>query len=324
MAHYDLPLDELRDYRPILDEPADLDAFWADTLAQARAIGGDPILAKADPPLPNVDVWDVTFPGFGGNPIKAWYSRPAGERGDLPVIVQFQGYNGGRGLAWEHTFWPSAGYAHLMMDTRGQGSGWGAGGETPDPSGTTAAGAGYMTRGILDPAGYYYRRLFTDGVRAVDAVRALPGVDRGRIFVAGISQGGGVAIAVAALVPGLAAALIDVPFLCHFRRALEVIDTDPYAEITRYLAVHRDHPERAFETLSYFDGAILAKRATAPAMFSVALMDDTCPPSTVFAAFNAWGGEPKELLVYPYNRHEGGGAFQVEHQWQYVRRMSAS
>ena len=62
MAHYDLPLDELREYRPVIEEPADLDAFWADTLAQARAIGGEPVLARVQPPLPNVDVWDVTFP----------------------------------------------------------------------------------------------------------------------------------------------------------------------------------------------------------------------------------------------------------------------
>ena len=30
-----------------------------------------------------------------------------------------------------------------------------------------------MTRGIDDPANYYYRRVFTDAVRAVDAVRTL-------------------------------------------------------------------------------------------------------------------------------------------------------
>jgi cephalosporin-C deacetylase len=323
VTHFDLSLDELRSYRPAIAEPSDLDAFWEATVAEARAFGGGPVLAPVEPALPGVDVWDVTFPGFGGHPIKAWYSRPAGASRDLPVVVQFQGYNGGRGLAFEHTFWPSAGYAHLMMDTRGQGSGWGAGGETPDPDGSGAAAAGYMTRGILDPEQYFYRRLFTDGVRAVDAAKALPGADGARIIVAGISQGGGVAIAVSALVPGLAASLVDVPFLCDYRRALAVVDSDPYAEITRYLSVHREHADRAFETLSYFDGATLAKRAVAPALFSVALMDDTCPPSTVFAAYNAWGGEPKEIVVYPYNRHEGGGAYQVKHQWQYVRRVTA-
>ncbi len=321
MTHFDLSLDELRAYRPEIEAPADLDDFWSATIAEARALGGEPIVAPVEPALAGVDVWDVTFPGFGGHPIKAWYSRPAGAADDLPVVVQFQGYNGGRGLSFEHTFWPSAGYAHLMMDTRGQGSGWGGGGETPDPAGTGAAGTGYMTRGILDPAEYYYRRLFTDGVRAVDAAKALPGVDASRVIVAGISQGGGVAIAVSALVPGLSASLVDVPFLCDYRRALAIVDSDPYAEITRYLSVHRDHTERVFATLGYFDGATLATRASAPALFSVALMDDTCPPSTVFAAYNAWSGAPKDIVVYPYNRHEGGGPHQVARQWDYVRAL---
>ena len=84
--------------------------------------------------------------------------------------------------------------------------------------------------------------------------------------------------------------------------------TNPYLEIVRYLASHRDHEEAAFATLSYFDGAVLARRASAPALFSVALMDETCPPSTVYAAFNAYGG-PKEIVTYPYNDHEGGEAF---------------
>ena len=60
-----------------------------------------------------------------------------------------------------------------------------------------------------------------------------------------------------------------------------------------------------FDTLSYFDGVNFAKRASAPAYFSVALQDLTCPPSTVYAAYNHYAGE-KEIVVYPFNDHEGG------------------
>ncbi len=35
-------------------------------------------------------------------------------------------------------------------------------------------------------------------------------------------------------------------------------------------------------------------------------MDVTCPPSTVYAAYNAYGGD-KRILEYAYNDHEGGG-----------------
>jgi cephalosporin-C deacetylase len=62
---------------------------------------------------------------------------------------------------------------------------------------------------------------------------------------------------------------------------------------------------------------VLAERATAPALFSVALMDQTCPPSTVFAAYNAYGG-PKELTVYEYNDHEGGEGFQRGRQLEWL------
>ena len=59
-----------------------------------------------------------------------------------------------------------------------------------------------MTQGILDPATYYYRRVFTDAVRAVEAARTLDAVDAARVGVAGGSQGGGISLAVAGLVPG--------------------------------------------------------------------------------------------------------------------------
>lgn len=319
MAHFDLPLDELRRYSPSVTEPSDFDDFWQATLAEARAAGRGIRSTPVDFPLAEVEIHDLTFPGFGGHPVKAWYSRPAHRDESLPVVVQFQGYGGGRGLAIEHTFWASAGFAHVMMDNRGQGSSWGSGGDTPDPGASPAAVPGFMTRGILDRYEYYYRRLYTDAVRAVDAARSLPGVDASSVIVAGGSQGGGIALAAAALVPDLKAAMIDVPFLCHFRHALAMVDTDPYGEIRRFLAVHRGRDEEVFSTLAYFDGVTMAKRAKAPALFSVGLMDDVCPPSTVFAAFNAYAGTPKDIAVYAYNGHEGGGAHHGRRQWEFAR-----
>ena len=38
-------------------------------------------------------------------------------------------------------------------------------------------------------------------------------------------------------------------------------------------------------------------------------MDEICPPSTVFAAYNHFGG-PKDIRIWRYNHHEGGGAYQ--------------
>jgi cephalosporin-C deacetylase len=305
---FDLPLAELRAYSPALAVPADLDLFWETTLAEARQFPIAVTCTPIDSGLSVIDSFDVSFAGFGGATIRAWLHVPAGRPGPLPAVVEYIGYGGGRGLPHERVLYAAAGYAHLFMDTRGQGSTW-LPGDTPDPGATGApAHPGFMTQGILDPATYYYSRVFTDAVRAVETVRTFDFVDARRVAVAGGSQGGAITLATASLLPDVVAAMPDVPFLSDFPRAITLIDTDPYAEIVRYLKTHRDHVERALSTLSYFDVAILGRRATAPALFSVGLMDDICPPSTVFAAYNAYGG-PKEIREYLYNEHEGGQGF---------------
>ncbi len=325
---FDLPLAELRAYKPDREEPADFDSFWADTLAEARSHRLDAEFEPIGAGLSTVDVADVTFAGFGGQPIKGWFmaphdvaASPFARDGRLPCLVEFIGYGGGRGRPIDWLPFPSAGHAYLVMDTRGQGSSWRAG-DTPDPDATATTGQfpGFMTRGISDPQTYYYRRLITDAVRAVEAARAHPLVDSARVAVTGGSQGGGLALDTAALVPDLLLAMPEVPFMCHWRRAIEITDNDPYHEIVRYCKVHRDQLDRVFRTLSYFDGLNFAARAKAPALFSTALMDFTCPPSTVFAAYNHYAG-PKEIEVYPFNDHEGGESIHVELM---LRRLAAA
>lgn len=327
MALFDLPLDQLERYAPAVPEPADFDAFWRASLATA---GAGPLildLRRAQPTgLSVFDTWDVTFSGFGGDPVRAWYTRPAGADGPLPAVVEYLGYGRGRGLPHERLTWPAAGYAHLLMDSRGQGDQYGSGGDTPDPRAAAPGGPGAVTRGIGDPETYYYRRLITDAARAVAAVRQLPGVDRERVAVVGNSQGGGLALAVAGLVPDLAAVLASAPFLCQIPRALDLTDAAPYGEIVAYLAVHRGAQEAALRTLSYVDAVTFARRAHAPAHFGVGLRDTVCPPSGVFAAYNLYGTgveagtRPERAIhVYPFNHHEGGDAVHTRRQLLWLR-----
>jgi cephalosporin-C deacetylase len=315
----DLPLAELRSYRPEVDEPEDFEAFWAEQVRAARRHALDVEVAPVDAGLATVEVADVTFPGHGGDPIKAWYLRPRGRSGPLPTVVEYLHYGTGRGLPHERLLWSAAGYAHLIMDTRAQGSSASVG-ATADPQENGAPAApGYLTRGIADPATAYYTRLYVDAARAVDAVRTLPDVDTDRIAVAGESQGGGLALAAAHLAERPAAVLSQVPFLAHFRRAVDVTDEDPYAELTGYCRTHRDEVERTFATLSYLDVVNHAKRATVPALFAVGLADAVCPPSTVFAAYHHYAG-PAEIRVYPFDAHTGGGAHHVREQLAFLRQ----
>lgn len=312
MSYADLPLDQLREYRSAAVEPDDFDQFWRSTLGDARGVGGAVSADRARTGMTLVDTYDVRFPGWGRQPVAGWLHVPAGHEGPLPCVVQYLGYGGGRGLPHENVTWALAGYAHFVMDTRGQGSGWSTG-VTPDSHGSGPAYPGMMTRGILDPRHYYYRRLITDAVCAIDAVRSMPQVDPERVAVAGASQGGGLAVAAAALAGGVRAALSDVPFLCDMPRGLLTATTGPYLEVVAYLAAHRDDTATALSTLGLADGVHHAKRATMPALFSVALMDTTCPPSTGYAVYHAWAG-PKSIREYAYNAHEGGGAHHVREQ----------
>lgn len=321
MSFFDLSLKELQTYCPDRDEPADFDAFWKSTLDEARAFALNATFEKVEYGLVAQETFDVTYCGFGGQAVKGWLILPAQRRGKIPCVVEYIGYGGGRNFPIDWLLWASAGYAHFVMDTRGQGSSWSAG-DTPDlyAEGGNAHYPGSMTKGILDPKHYYYRRVFTDAVRAIEAARSHPDVDVTQIAVTGGSQGGGISIAAAGLVPDVAAAMPDVPFLCHYRRATEISDSYPYKEIAEYCHVHRDKVDRVFRSLSYFDGVNFSTRAKANTLFSVALMDQVCPPSTVYAAYNYWAGQ-KDIKVYPYNGHEGGQSYQNVEKLKFLREV---
>ena len=321
MAFFDLTLDELKAYHPSREEPNDFDAFWKSTLDEARTHPLNARFERVDYGLTAQETFDVTFNGFGGQPVKGWLILPSQHQGKLPCVVEFVGYGGGRSFPIDWLLWSSGGYAHFVMDTRGQGSAWSPG-DTPDlyAEGGNAHYPGSMTQGILDPKHYYYRRVFTDAVRAIEAARSHSDVDASKIAVTGGSQGGGITISTAGLVPEVVAAMPDVPFLCHYRRATEFVDTYPYKEITEYCHIHRDKVETVFNTLSYFDGVNFAVRTKAKALFSTGLMDQVCPPSTVYAAYNQWMGE-KDIKIYPYNGHEGGGSYQTIEKLKFIKNI---
>jgi cephalosporin-C deacetylase len=114
-----------------------------------------------------------------------------------------------------------------------------------------------------------------------------------------------------------------VPFLTHFRRATEITDAYPYRELSDMLQLNRDKVDDVFATLSYFDGLHFAARGTAPALYTVGLMDAICPPSTVYAAYNRYPG-PKQIQVWPYNGHESGATFQPPVNLRWLRTLLGS
>lgn len=327
MPSIDLPRDELERYRPELSPPDDFGAFWETTLAEVRARPLELSRTRADVPGTFVDAYDLSFRGFADSPVNGWYVRPrftSSER--LPLIVVYHGYGGGRGRVFDYAPWLLLGCAVLSMDTRGQG------GATGDPRGYEGPSVtGWLTKGGLEPSGYYYRAVYADAVRLLDVALSFDDIDPERIAVTGASQGGALSLVAAGLSPQVSLVMPDVPFLCHIRRGVDLAQRGPYGEVADYLRRYPERLEPLFTTLNYFDAVHFAARVTAPSRWSVGLWDDICPPSTIYAAYHACGStsapdqqppdqQPpdKQLDVYPYNNHEGGGTAQRDRQLAYV------
>jgi cephalosporin-C deacetylase len=298
MPWFDLPLEELREYRTGTAEPDGLDAWWAARLNEARAQAEPPTLTRYEPEIyRELEVWDAEFSGARGDRIHAWYIKP--ERPAPKTIVKFIGYGGGRGAPHEHALLAALGYAVFVMDSRGQGGQWSTGATGDNDPGPENSQV--MTRGIASPETYYYTRIFTDAVRAVETAVEL-GVEPA-VAVSGASQGGALSLAAASLAADkVALCHADVPFLCDIQRAITLADKAPYTEIPTFLNENVRLTDATLNTLRYIDCALLARRITAQTLVSVGLMDEVCPPSTVFAAFNEIP-VAKDIEVYPYSGH---------------------
>jgi cephalosporin-C deacetylase len=128
-------------------------------------------------------------------------------------------------------------------------------------------------------------------------------VDAKRLAVTGISQGGGLSLAVAALSDRAALALPDIPFLCDYRRAIEIAQAGPYPEIPGFLKNFPHLYDDVIRTLSYFDNLNLAPWIRCKTIVSNCLWDDICPPSTIFGVYNHITAE-KRIDLYPFHKHE--------------------
>lgn len=309
---------------PTVEEPEDFAVFWQHTLEETASHPLAVQRTSVSTPLTEVSFWDLSFAGFGGHRVRAWLSRPFSRAGEqLPVVLQVPGYGRGRGLPGDNVAVAASGMAHLLLDVRGQGFGYGTGGDTPDPGADgTPEAPGVITRGIERPETYYYRRLITDAVRAVSALRSLEDVDSSRVIVMGNSQGGGVALAVAGLVPDLLGLTVSVPFLCDVPEVYRRAQGEPYSELRRYLGVRRAGREQVLRTLSYVDGVNHARRAVAPSLWAVGMCDVTCPPEGSLQALAAYAG-PAQACIYPDNGHEGGEFDFLRRQLEWMQALAA-
>lgn len=303
MPLIDLPLPRLHEYEGRNPRPADFDQYWDRALAELDGV--DPQVELVPYPLRSTaaECFHLYFTGVGGARIHAKYLRPRHSAEPHPAVLMFHGYSGSSGDWLDKLAYVSQGYSVAAMDCRGQG---GLSEDAGGVKGTTLRG--HIIRGLDDhPDRLLYRQIYLDTVQLARVLMAMPEVDAARVGATGASQGGGLTLACAALEPRIRRAAPIFPFLCDYQRVWEMdLARGPYEELRLFFRHHdplHEREEEIFTRLGYIDNQHLASRIRAEVLMPVGLMDEVCPPSTQFAAYNKIGS-PKQLLIYPDFAHE--------------------
>ena len=305
MALIDMPIEELFKYQGISPCPADIDEYWDEALAEMNAVEPKPEFVKKDFPAKCADMYDLYYTGTKNARIYAKVAVPKNEKGKMPAVLMFHGLSGYSGEWCELLKYASQGYVVAYMDARGQG---GLSQDVGGVSGTTYTTP--FTRGLDgDKHDLLMRDVYLDTALLAKIIKGLDYVDETRIAVTGGSQGGGLSVACACLVPEIKKCAIWYPYLSDYKRVGELVelnDPGPYSGLNYYFKnfdpTHKREKE-IFERLGYIDIQNLAKRMKAELLMFTGLADNACPPSTQFAMYNKVTSE-KEVVFYPEYNHE--------------------
>ncbi len=280
--------------RPTVDEPADFDAFWD---AGRQALAKLPVDAKLVP-MPEssngkVDCWHVSLQNVnadttGSSRFFGVLCEPKGD-GPFPALLQVPGagvraYGGNVEMAEKGIITFQVGIHGLPVNL--------------DPSVYQALGAGalngYPTFNLDERDRYYYRRVYLGCVRANDFLTSRPRYDGRTLGVTGGSQGGALSFVTAGLDPRVKVvgafypALADTTGYVHGRAG-------GWPHMFQDEKRHRS-PEK-LATIAYYDVVNFARRVKAPGFYSWGYNDETCPPTSMYAAYGVIPGEKSLLLA---------------------------
>ena len=260
-------------------DPVTLRRFWDEGLELTDRVDPKPRLDRRESARP-FEEFDVEFTGVGGVRVRGRLSRPLGLRTPLPAVLTAPGFAG-----WEQGLELAEcqrGYAIFQAFPRGQGESYDA---------LPIAPSAKLTSGLDDPRSHYYRFAFLDLVVAVTLLTQLDGIDGERIAAVGTSQGGGLALAVAALDARVRAVVANLPFLCAIRRAAG----EPGSVVSSVLTEAGLQSAESLVTLDYFDAVYLAPWIRCPTLVISGGADRACPSDGVHDAYERLGGIRSEI-----------------------------
>lgn len=284
--------------QPTQAEPADFDAFWAAGKAELAKLPLDPQMTL-QPELSSstIDVYHVSFQNVGNgsatfpSPRTRIYGMlcvPKGP-GPFPALLRVPGatvrsYGGVRDLA-------EKGMITLEIGIHGIPVNLG-----PEIYSQLVGGvlASYPTYNLDNRQTYYYRRVYLGCVRANDFLCSLEKWDRKNLVVTGHSQGGQLAIVTAVLDPRVTVLTSTFPAYCDVTGYLHGRAGGWPGMMRDEKAGHRTPAKIA--TTAYYDTVNFARRLKQPGFYTWGYNDETCPPTSMFAAYNIITA-PKELTL---------------------------
>jgi cephalosporin-C deacetylase-like acetyl esterase len=270
--------------KPSAPAPADFDAFWA---AKKKALAAVPVNARLTPvksKVEGVEAFDLQADSVGA-PVSGYYARPAGAKPrSLPAILTVHGAGVSSSNLGGSVGWAREGALALDLNAHGLPNG-------KDKAFYDELAAGdlknYRTRGRESRDTVYFLGMFLRLIRAIDFLTAQPEWDGKTLVVSGSSQGGFQAIAAAGLDARVTFFVAGVPAGCDHTGAL----AKRIAGWPKFIATNETAPPEVLAAVKYFDCVNFAARAKAPGFFTVGFIDTTCPPTSVYAAYNALPGE---------------------------------
>lgn len=282
---------------PTQVDPADFDSFWKASLDELAKTPMEPrrtLWPEACTDL--IDVYKVSFRtyyGWGRPRVYGILCVPKAP-GRYPAVLQVPGagvrpYSGMRDLAARGVITLQIGIHGIPVDQPQ---------EVYDQLGAGALLA-YWNFNLDARDMYYYRRVYLGCVRANDFLVSLPEYDGQNLAVTGGSQGGQLSLVTGALDPRVKAVAAYYPAYCdvtgylHGRAGGWPHMMRPNQD-TGARSPHAT-PEKVAVT-GYYDAVNFARRLKVPAYLFWGYNDETCPPTSMYAAYNVITA-PKRLQL---------------------------
>ncbi len=306
--------------KPSLPMPDDFDKFWAAQKEELAKVPVKSLLTTVESPAKGVDAFDVQVSCLG-KPVSGYFGRPQNAKPkSLPAILFVHGA-GVRSANLGSTHWADKEGGMLSLDINAHGIPNGK----PDEFYTALAEGelkDYRSHGRQDREQCYFKGMFLRLIRAIDFLTEQPEWDGKTLIVYGSSQGGFQAFAAAGLDPRVTFFCAGVPAGCD-HTGIAVNRINGWPKIVPIDPQGKPDPA-ALETARYVDCVNFASRAKCKgAVVTVGFIDTTCPPTSVYAAYNALT-IPKEIhadVAAGHTNTPAASKFMQEAAYRHVREM---